>query len=103
TIGNKKVRKACCKSLKWIFFKRYRLIQNPAPLFGLVIAAMEPLNKQQNDYRVIDMNSSKPESIKEHVIETLKSKKFTRNQLIAQIIDLYHLRCRLMVFRRWSS
>ena len=52
---------------------------------------MEPLNEQQNDYRVIDMDSSKPESIKEHVIETLKSKKFTRNQLIAQIIDLHHL------------
>ena len=31
------------------------------------------------------MNSSKPESIKEQVIETLKSQEFTRNQLIAQI------------------
>lgn len=51
----------------------------------------EHLNEQQNDYRLIDMNSSKPESIKEQVIETLKTKKFTRNQLITQIIDLHHL------------
>jgi hypothetical protein len=39
----------------------------------------------------IIIGSSIPESIKEQVIETLKSKKFTRNQLIVQIIDLHHL------------
>jgi len=37
------------------------------------------------------MNSFKPESIKEQVLETLKSKKFTWNQLIGEIIDSYHL------------
>jgi hypothetical protein len=42
---------------------------------------------QEDNYRPIDMNSSKPESIRKKVIETL----FTRNQLIARIIDLRHL------------
>ena len=45
------------------------------------------------------MNSFKPESIKEQVLETLKSKKFTRNQLIAQIIDFAQERYPSLIMR----